>query len=997
MILNYYLFSVWHNTLILEYNMNELLRNKNEVIKMLEGSYRKLKSYFYYNKNMIFMRKKLANFEMTEMNREFEKMADYLLHPRKNACYLESLIDQISFYVLPKKFISSSENEIRSNIIDRNKKVTSVNFFVDAPIQIHILDTLWTVCLGKIVHDEKILSTNCYANKLKNLYKNNYVDFYSNRLFEPYFNNYAKWRNKSFEVTERNYNNGNHSILISIDIKSYYYSINLKFRSFDKLFSCSKELKKFNVITKAMQQVYIKYTKCVSKYSNNISITTQTTSVLPIGLLSSMLIANVYLSHFDKTINSKKCIKSYGRYVDDMIFVFSYNDLSFKSNDEIINDTLIKNNIINRKADIYYLAKHKNLKIQKTKINIIHFSPNGSRSIFEYYNKHIKIIPSQTNIIPWKELDFPDFEEAAYFHDNMSEHVKIREIGKINTNAFEISKYFSSYIYNKKSICNVENIKEQKDKIYNFFSDSQAIEFYNNWINLFYFYILFCDKSDLKRINSNLRKFIRNIDYKFLNDEYKNKRSVIARLKRTLNLHLEISYYSALAIRIDYVDNSKVKLVSPYIRANLFNHHLVSFPLINYIDFKNEPINLINISLSNISKLPKEEIKLNHNHKLQWSPRFIHIDEFYQYLFITRATNGNNLYLNNPEVDTLSAIYKKYCDINYIYYNPKYNPVISKYKNIDNYRFQRIEFADDISLNLSEFKVTVANFNLDENYFMVPIENPRQNLSYKNNQMLADIFKESYDEIYNKQNSHLIVMPEGTLPIEWLSDIVTFSKKSQIAIIAGLQYIVNENQAYNYLLHIFPFQKRGFKSAFVFLREKNDYSPLEKLGLAKYQKICKDSEMPNYQIFDWKRLKIGSMLCFEFTDIKARSLFKGSVDLLVSSEFNKDTSYFAAIIESSVKDLHTTIVQSNTSIYGDSRITCPYDRNNRNIVQIKGGINNNSLIGSININRIREYELKYYDNLNTEITSLLHKKGVVKTEKETPKIAKLPAKYKYEK
>ena len=185
--------------------MNELFKDKEAVIKMLEGSYRKLKSYFYYNKNMIFMRKKLANFEISDMNREFDNIANYLLHPKKFSYLLNSWIEKIDFYVLPKKFSAEKDNAMCSNLIDKNKKIHSVNFFIDAPIQIHILDTFWTVCLGKLVHDQKILSTNCYANKLKNIYHNNYTDFYSNRLFEPYFNNYAKWRNKAFEDSEKNY------------------------------------------------------------------------------------------------------------------------------------------------------------------------------------------------------------------------------------------------------------------------------------------------------------------------------------------------------------------------------------------------------------------------------------------------------------------------------------------------------------------------------------------------------------------------------------------------------------------------------------------------------------------------------------------------------------------------------------------------------------------------------------------------------------------------
>lgn len=37
------------------------------------------------------------------------------------------------------------------------------------------------------------------------------------------------------------------------------------------------------------------------------------------------------------------------------------------------------------------------------------------------------------------------------------------------------------------------------------------------------------------------------------------------------------------------------------------------------------------------------------------------------------------------------------------------------------------------------------------------------------------------------------------------------------------------------------------------------------------------------------------------------------------------------------RDLHVFIVQANTSIYGDSRITGPFGRNDRNVLQIKGG------------------------------------------------------------
>lgn len=91
-----------------------------------------------------------------------------------------------------------------------------------------------------------------------------------------------------------------------------------------------------------------------------------------------------------------------------------------------------------------------------------------------------------------------------------------------------------------------------------------------------------------------------------------------------------------------------------------------------------------------------------------------------------------------------------------------------------------------------------------------------------------------------------------------------------------------------------------------------------------------------------------------FTDICARALLKNEVDIIFTPENNSDTTYFSNIIETMSRDLHAFMVQANTSIYGDSRITGPYGRNYRNIVQIKGGDNDSIIIGTINLQEVIE-------------------------------------------
>lgn len=111
----------------------------------------------------------------------------------------------------------------------------------------------------------------------------------------------------------------------------------------------------------------------------------------------------------------------------------------------------------------------------------------------------------------------------------------------------------------------------------------------------------------------------------------------------------------------------------------------------------------------------------------------------------------------------------------------------------------------------------------------------------------------------------------------------------------------------------------------------------------------------NYRTFDF---------CFEFTDIYSRACLKSKIDTLFVPQLNKDTNYFSSIVESTSRDLHCFIVQANTSKYGDSRITAPYDTIHRNIVQIKGGINDLVIIGELELDKVRTARKQYEDNRN---------------------------------
>ena len=115
-------------------------------------------------------------------------------------------------------------------------------------------------------------------------------------------------------------------------------------------------------------------------------------------------------------------------------------------------------------------------------------------------------------------------------------------------------------------------------------------------------------------------------------------------------------------------------------------------------------------------------------------------------------------------------------------------------------------------------------------------------------------------------------------------------------------------------------------------------------------------------------------------------------------ENNSDTTYFSNIIETMTRDIHAIMVQSNTSHYGDSRISGPYSRDQRNIVQIKGGDNDSLIIGTINIEDIRKSRKDERNLMEKEINDIFsknklekHKKYQELKGKDKVKIAKLSA------
>lgn len=86
-------------------------------------------------------------------------------------------------------------------------------------------------------------------------------------------------------------------------------------------------------------------------------------------------------------------------------------------------------------------------------------------------------------------------------------------------------------------------------------------------------------------------------------------------------------------------------------------------------------------------------------------------------------------------------------------------------------------------------------------------------------------------------------------------------------------------------------------------------------------------------------------------------MFKNYIDLLIASVFNKDVKYFEKIIQSTCRDLHVYVAQSNIALYGDCGVVQPTKKDTMILSNIKGGINDNLLVTDLNIKSLREFQL----------------------------------------
>ncbi len=746
------------------------IKNSNEIFTKEDiiDAYRKLKTYFYYDNSALFMKRKIADFEYKNENIEdiFNLLAK-ILNTQSEDIYKYFITDQtilreniVDFYLLPKSFDNNILEQNCKNIIITNRYTSEIyefskfNFLIDIPIELHIINVLWIVKLGYLLDSDYCYYSDkytsyCYANRLE-IDEDKKCILPGNKLFKLYSSQYQKWRDDCIEATEDLLNNHKKdAIIISLDIKRYYPSVNLNYDDINRALKqrCNNEqFENYKFLTNILKNIrneYIEQIKnVIIKEEKDFSEILPSESPIPIGMLSSNVIANWYLKDFDKQLIKQVKPIYYGRYVDDMLIVLENTGGCNKDNCDktncVENRKLTTKNIIEKyfcnnqnesilKSDNttkdtdnieYNINIHKcNLKIQEKKIKLFVFDVNGSKAMLLKFKDNLRKHSSEFRFLPDEDRIDEDFVQNSYSIDYCDTINKLRSVDSYQLDRFKISTYLAKQLTLAKYAKDNNHYVKTKEELLYAFSGRLGLDLYCYWDKVLTYFLLNNDEASICNFIKKIGLSIERISYKADNNENKKvldnktQKELENKIKKELERYLKEALYLTLSLYPKYIYKNtndpnqdltlknlfyklnQVKgyfteeydeVVSAYRKSLMIKHKYCFMPIINYLDLPSDS-NISFIERDLIKSLQKGNFNLD-SKKFNFNPRNFTIEEillleyYQQFIENTKSINVIHKEAVNNYINLNLKQYSS--EIDNSFYNKKQTAIQSYFEKI---------------------------------------------------------------------------------------------------------------------------------------------------------------------------------------------------------------------------------------------------------------------------------------------------------------------------
>lgn len=857
----------------------------------------------------------------------------------------------------------------------------------NSPIDFHVLSALWIIKIGS-KFDEK-LSSAARGNRLRRD-KNGQFNIFSLGSTLPYLNAYCKWRDDAFSVMEASLDSGKNLATITTDINSFYHKLDVRFLA-------NKEFIKSTGIILSTEEVEFNnyYVGVLHSWAKASPLGIG----LPVGLTASSIIANLALAQLDRVIEESISPLYYGRYVDDIIIVFE-NTSKIKTLSSAWDYLISKSGGILRRdkrdESIQINCDHlvsSDLKFGATKTKLFLLSGTSGKSIL---NSIKQTIASRTS--EWRALpNLPDDEVA--FEANL-----LNTIQKDGTSVDSLRKADRVSIRRAEFAITLRDIesyaralapsswKLQRQAFLDAFTKHIValptfFEYFNylprviaiacscgdfeSAFAIFKRIEAICDQLDpskctIKGLASNrrkdlLRKFrskltsiiyqsiIASIPSRLTKEEHKSWSATFEK-GCTILEGLEFERATEKAVQYLICDVAyqplKANLLPKSIKAKNFYWHskeLLSQSQTSYDEYRSflnkEILRGVRISLR-IVRLHKKS------------------SAFTGLIFPTRPFGMQEIYfLVKPDftssqikiIQALMLCYRGFRPTDKLPHrigDSIHDPILISHPKRGNKK---------LKICVVSWMTSIDSWTAS----IVGMPDPDLTRFNRLNHLLNSIMKTPNTPDY-------VVFPELSIPSSWFLSIANKLRRKGINLISGIEYLRFQHPFIaNQVWCALSDDSLGFPSLIIYRQDK------QKPAIHEESEIWSTGGKILARQFDgWSKksppiiihgdFAFSILVCSELTNPNYRASLSGKIDALFVPEWNQDLNGFASLIEASALDIHAYIIQCNDRKYGDSRIRSPYAEDyRRDVIRIKGGIDDYFVTGEIQTKQLREFQSHY--------------------------------------
>ena len=444
----------------------------------------------------------------------------------------------------------------------------------------------------------------------------------SRPLFKYYVDQYGSWRDRALETAKEISESGEDVALLSLDLKYYYYNIDLNFEKIkDRIeegFRNNDRLRGIALaLTDSLEKIFSAYHEKTVPLLSSTHPGCEGRTGLPVGFLSSSILANWYLAGFDRKMLETARPDYYGRYVDDILVVFR-NPGAVRGDDAVrsfvgkhLGGQLIKEDGgtgENSSGSGYYVKVDGNrLPVQRDKL-ILHFlEKEHSRAGLEVFRQELQERSSAFRFLPDEEVD-RDLDRFAYDILYRGSRNKLRSVLGLAENETELSKYLSAHITLRR-LCETDRKDSVLPQLESFFKGRNALRFSRLWEKVYQYAVVVKDNKFIRTFYESLDSEIAKI--KVLSAKGKTVGRLSRKLREDLRFYNKISLGLCVALlEVDLFrsedemkepggkgkqslaalvrDKGIGSLAAAFRDANLIRHNLVAWPLANFTGFEGD-------------------------------------------------------------------------------------------------------------------------------------------------------------------------------------------------------------------------------------------------------------------------------------------------------------------------------------------------------------------------------------------------------------------------